>query len=92
VLLNFAATRADSQAVEEQVREILAEARGGADFAELARLNSQDPGSAVQGGDLGFFARGAMVKPFEDAAFAGKPGDIVGPVASQFGLHIIKVG
>ena len=92
VLLNFVATKADSQAVDEQAAELLAEARGGADFAELARLNSQDPGSAPQGGDLGFFARGAMVKPFEEAAFSGKPGDIIGPVASQFGIHIIKVG
>jgi parvulin-like peptidyl-prolyl isomerase len=92
VLFTFGATRADSQAVEEQAAELLAEARGGADFAELAKLNSQDPGSAEKGGDLGFFARGAMVKPFEDAAFGARQGEIVGPVASQFGLHIIKVG
>ncbi len=92
ILLNFTATKADSQAVDELAAELLAEARGGADFSELARLNSQDPGSAPKGGDLGFFARGAMVKAFEEAAFSGKPGDIIGPVATQFGLHIIKVG
>jgi peptidyl-prolyl cis-trans isomerase D len=60
--------------------------------AELAKQNSQDPGSAAQGGDLGFFARdGSMVKPFEDAVFAAKQGDVVGPVQTDFGWHIIKV-
>ena len=60
-------------------------------FAELAKANSQDPGSAQQGGDLGTFARGSMVKPFEDAVFAAKVGDIVGPVQTDFGYHVIKV-
>ncbi len=55
-------------------------------FADLAKANSQDPGSAAQGGDLGSFARGAMVKPFEDAVFAAKVGDIVGPVQTRFRL------
>ncbi len=66
-------------------------ARSGADFAELARKYSQDVGSRDQGGDLGWFGRGRMVKEFEDAVFGHKPGDIVGPVHSQFGWHIIKV-
>jgi peptidyl-prolyl cis-trans isomerase D len=61
------------------------------DFAELAKKNSQDPGSAVNGGDLGFFARGAMVKPFDEAAFAAKKDEIVAPVLSDFGYHIIRV-
>ena len=60
-------------------------------FAEVAKKESQDPGSAAQGGDLGFFARGAMVKPFEEAAFAAKKGEIVGPVKSDFGYHVILV-
>ena len=60
-------------------------------FAEVAKANSQDPGSAVKGGDLDFFARGAMVKPFEDAAYAMKKGDISALVESDFGFHIIQL-
>jgi peptidyl-prolyl cis-trans isomerase D len=62
-----------------------------AQFADIAKKNSQDPGSAVNGGDLGFFARGAMVKPFEDAAFNLKKGEISGVVQSDFGFHIIQL-
>lgn len=61
-------------------------------FADLATQNSDDPGSARQGGDLGSFARGSMVRPFEDAVFAGKSGDIVGPIETEFGYHVIKIG
>ena len=62
-----------------------------ATFADVAKANSQDPGSAVKGGDLDFFARGAMVKPFEDAAYAMKKGDISALVESDFGFHIIQL-
>jgi peptidyl-prolyl cis-trans isomerase D len=62
-----------------------------ATFAEAAKANSQDPGSAVKGGDLDFFARGAMVKPFEDAAFGMKKGEISALVESDFGFHIIQL-
>ncbi len=63
----------------------------GADFDELAKENSEDAGSAEKGGDLGFFSRGTMVPAFEDAAFSAKTGEIVGPVETNFGIHIIKV-
>jgi peptidyl-prolyl cis-trans isomerase D len=79
------AARAKAQAIFEQVT------KKPASFAEIAKKESQDPGSAVQGGDLGFFPRGAMVKPFEDAAYAGKKDDIVGPVESDFGYHVIRI-
>ncbi|MBN2355078.1 peptidylprolyl isomerase [candidate division KSB1 bacterium] len=91
VLLELKATQADSEAIYRQAEDLLAEAREGADFANLAKIHSEDEGSAKNGGDLGAFGRGAMVKPFEEAAFNASVGEIVGPVKSQFGLHIIKV-
>jgi peptidyl-prolyl cis-trans isomerase D len=60
-------------------------------FEALARSASEDPGSATQGGDLGYFARGMMVKPFADAAFDMKEGEIRGPVESEFGQHVIRL-
>lgn len=82
----------DKAAAKKKAEEILDKARAHPDdFAALAKEFSQDPGSAAQGGDLGSFARGSMVKPFEDAVFGAKVGDIVGPVETNFGYHIIKV-
>lgn len=75
-----------------KAEELLAEIRKTpAAFADLAKKNSDDPGSASKGGDLGFFGRGMMVKPFEDSAFALKDGEISGVVESDFGFHIIKL-
>ena len=65
--------------------------RNGADFAKLAKENSADPGSAAKGGDLGWFAKGRMVKPFEDAVFKGRVNQVQPPVKTNFGYHIIKV-
>ena len=77
---------------EARAKELIAELNEGGDFAELAAANSKDPGSAAQGGSLGFFRRGQMVKPFEDAAFALEPGAVVEePVQSQFGYHVIRL-
>ena len=86
------APEAAKKAAQAKAEEIAARVRKApATFAEVAKKESQDPGSAVQGGDLGFFRRGAMVKPFEDAVFAAKPNDIVGPVQSPFGYHVIRL-
>ncbi len=79
------AARAKAQELLDQIK-----ARPEA-FADLARQHSQDPGSAANGGDLDFFGRGAMVKPFEDAAFSLKPGETSGLVETDFGVHIIRV-
>lgn len=78
-------------AVSQKAQNVLSQAKKGQDFAELARKHSEDPGSGPQGGDLGFFGRGQMVKEFEDAAFGLEPGQVSGIVESPFGLHIIKM-
>ena len=94
ILINApkAAASADRQKAKARADELLQAVRKSPDsFAELAKKNSQDTGSAANGGDLDFFARGAMVKPFEDAAFAMKKGDVSEVVESDFGYHIIKL-
>lgn len=70
--------------------DLMKQARGGADFAELARTHSAD-GSAQQGGDLGFFTKGSMVPAFSDAAFALQPGQVSDVVETQFGFHVIRM-
>jgi peptidyl-prolyl cis-trans isomerase D len=80
-----AAIRAKAEALQQELTQ------NPSRFAEVAKAQSQDPGSAVNGGDLDYFARGAMVKPFEDAAFALAKGAISPVVESDFGFHIIQV-
>lgn len=78
--------------VRRKAERLLAELRTAPDrFAELAKQHSQDPGSAANGGDLDFFGRGAMVKPFEESVFKLKEGQISGIVESEFGVHLIKL-
>lgn len=78
-------------AAKKKAEEVLAKANSGADFAQLAKDNSTDTGSAQQGGDLGWAERGAFVGPFEDALFAMQPGEIRGPIKTQFGYHVIRL-
>jgi len=86
------APEAERQKAKAKAAELLALVKKSPDsFADVAKKNSQDPGSAPGGGDLDFFARSAMVKPFADAAFAMKKGDISDVVESEFGYHIIKL-
>jgi len=93
ILFSFPAdaTEEDKAKVRTTANEVLTKARAGEDFAKLAETHSQDSATAAQGGDLGFFSRGRMVKPFEEAAFALPAGGISDLVESPFGLHIIKV-
>jgi peptidyl-prolyl cis-trans isomerase D len=72
-------------------QQVLEQAKSGKDFSELAKQYSQDPGSAKNGGDLGWSERGAFVAPFADALFSMKAGEIKGPVKTQFGYHIIRL-
>jgi len=83
-----AATKAASRAKAE---EVLKQVKAGKDFAALAKEHSQDPGSAVNGGDLGYFRQGQMVGPFNEVAFTLAPGTVSDLVETQFGFHIIKV-
>jgi len=90
LLVPPSATKEQAAKAETEIKNISAQAKKG-NFEALAKKHSQDPGSAAKGGELPWFSRGMMVKPFEDAAFALKPGQISEPVRTQYGWHIIKV-
>jgi peptidyl-prolyl cis-trans isomerase D len=81
----------DDAAARKKAEDVLAQARSGKDFAALAKEFSQDPGSAAQGGDLGWSDRGAFVAPFADALFSMSVGEIRGPVKTQYGYHVIRL-
>ncbi|HBK46156.1 MAG TPA: peptidylprolyl isomerase [Xanthomonadaceae bacterium] len=92
ILISAGSGEAAQKAAEQKAAKLAEEARQpNADFAALARANSEDPGSKDAGGDLGWVEKGVMVKPFEDALFAMKAGEVVGPVKSEFGYHVIKL-
>ncbi|UCH06374.1 MAG: SurA N-terminal domain-containing protein [Deltaproteobacteria bacterium] len=84
------ASESEDTKAKEEALAILEKAKGGEDFATLAKEHSQGP-TASKGGDLGYFSRGQMVKPFEELAFSLNKGEIGGPVKTQFGWHLIKV-
>jgi peptidyl-prolyl cis-trans isomerase D len=81
----------DDAAAQKEAEDVFAQAKAGKDFGELARQYSKDPGSARNGGDLGWADKSAFVAPFADALFSMKPGEIRGPVKTQFGYHIIRL-
>ena len=84
-------TGKDDAAALAQAQQVLAQVKSGKDFGELAKQYSQDPGSAQNGGDLGWAERSTFVKPFADALFGMKVGEIAGPVKTQYGYHIIRL-
>lgn len=85
-----APSTADSLSVKEEVMKMYQDLLAGADFAEMAKAKSQDPGSAEKGGDLGWFGRGQMIPVFEETAFKTPPGQIAEPILSNYGWHIIQ--
>ena len=84
-------TGKDDAAALALAQQVLSQAKGGKDFGELAKQYSQDPGSAQNGGDLGWAERSTFVKPFADALFGMTAGEIAGPVKTQYGYHIIRL-
>ncbi len=84
-------TRSDTDRVLSEFEEIRTRLAAGEDFNKLADEYSEDPGKETNHGRYDFFERGAMVKPFEDASFNGRVGELVGPVESQYGFHLIKI-
>lgn len=88
ILVNFGT---DTAAAKKKAEDILARIKKGEDFDKLASEISDDPSAKQNKGDLGWFTKGAMVKEFEDAAMNGKVGEVVGPIKTQFGFHLLKI-
>ncbi|MCB9357294.1 MAG: peptidylprolyl isomerase [Calditrichaeota bacterium] len=91
VVLPLAVSEADSQRVNETVEDVLSMLKQGDSFEQLAEEYSEDPGSGKNGGSLGWFTRGRMVAEFDSTAFAAEIGQVVGPVMTRFGAHLIRV-
>jgi peptidyl-prolyl cis-trans isomerase D len=92
ITVDSAASAEEKQKAREKAQEVLQQLKQKPDrFGELAKQYSQDPGSAANGGDLGYFSRGTMPKPFEEAVFGMKAGEISPPVETQYGFHIIRL-
>lgn len=90
ILLNAGSPEQEASA-RTLAASLISRAKQGEDFASLARQYSTEPAASTSGGDLGWFGKGRMVKEFETAALAGKPGQVIGPVKTQFGIHVIKI-
>lgn len=90
ILFKFNGKNDNKDSLKSLANDVLKKIKAGEEFATLAGQYSQD-GSSKSGGDLGFLGKGETVKPFEDAAFSAKIGDVVGPIETQFGYHLIKV-
>ena len=84
-------SKEDAAKAEQKANDLLKQLKAGADFAELAKKNSDDPGSAVKGGDLDWIVRGQTVKPFEDTAFSLAPKSLSGVIKTEYGYHILQV-
>ncbi|HET9664672.1 MAG TPA: SurA N-terminal domain-containing protein, partial [Burkholderiales bacterium] len=92
ITVDAAASAEDKQKARARAEELAKQLRQKPErFGEVAKEQSQDPGSAANGGDLGYFGRGTMPKPFEEAVFSMKPGDVSDPVETQYGYHIIRL-
>jgi len=91
LLMTQGKSDAEKKAALTKAQDLLKQVKSGADFAELAKKNSQDPGSAQNGGDLGFIVKGQTVPPFEKFAFSAKPNEISDLVTTEYGYHIIQV-
>ncbi len=88
ILINFGT---DTNAAKLKAEQLMQRIKAGEDFSKVAAENSDDPSNKFKGGDLGWFGKGAMVKEFDDAVNNASPGDIIGPVKSTYGFHLIKV-
>jgi peptidyl-prolyl cis-trans isomerase D len=84
-------SKTEIESIRKRTEDLLKQIRGGADFAELAKKNSEDPGSAVNGGDLDWVARGQTVKNFEETAFSLQPKQLSGVVGTEYGFHILQL-